>query len=199
MDVSRIRALRGPNLWSRHTAIEAIVSCATAECAISDLPGFEAGLRARFPAIGELGHRGQASMADALEAAALALQAHAGCPVTFSRTHATVEEGTFQVVVEYTEEKVGRLAFDLAIALLKAAADEKLGFDLAEGAQLLDQRSGFDGKTLPGGLIEPVESSGLDAVGHQHHVGMKPRADHRVDGLHVRPDQGVELFQSHGR
>ena len=27
MEVSRIRALRGPNLWSRHTAIEAIVTC----------------------------------------------------------------------------------------------------------------------------------------------------------------------------
>jgi cyanophycin synthetase len=27
MEVSRIRALRGPNLWSRHTAIEAIVCC----------------------------------------------------------------------------------------------------------------------------------------------------------------------------
>ena len=26
MDVSRIRALRGPNLWSRHTAIQAIVA-----------------------------------------------------------------------------------------------------------------------------------------------------------------------------
>ena len=31
MKVSRIRALRGPNLWSRHTAIEAIVSCNEAE------------------------------------------------------------------------------------------------------------------------------------------------------------------------
>ncbi len=27
MEVSRIRALRGPNLWTRHTAIEAIVRC----------------------------------------------------------------------------------------------------------------------------------------------------------------------------
>ena len=27
MEVSRIRALRGPNLWSRHTAIEAVVTC----------------------------------------------------------------------------------------------------------------------------------------------------------------------------
>ena len=34
MEVSRIRALRGPNLWSKNTAIEAIVSCADAECSI---------------------------------------------------------------------------------------------------------------------------------------------------------------------
>ena len=27
MDISRIRALRGPNLWTRHTAIEAMVQC----------------------------------------------------------------------------------------------------------------------------------------------------------------------------
>ena len=45
MEVSRIRALRGPNLWSRHTAIEAIVSCAGAECSIGDMPGFEDRLR----------------------------------------------------------------------------------------------------------------------------------------------------------
>ena len=37
MDVSRIRALRGPNLWSRHTAIQAIVRCDGAETAIADL------------------------------------------------------------------------------------------------------------------------------------------------------------------
>ncbi|MPN58102.1 hypothetical protein SDC9_205803 [bioreactor metagenome] len=46
------------------------------------------------------------SLADVLEAAALSLQALAGCPVTFSRSHATVEEGTYQVVVEYTEEAI---------------------------------------------------------------------------------------------
>src|SRR3989344_3662312 len=31
MDVSRTRALRGPNLWSRHMAIEAVVTCAENE------------------------------------------------------------------------------------------------------------------------------------------------------------------------
>ena len=35
MQVSRIRALRGPNLWSRHTAIEAIVSCSPEDCGLS--------------------------------------------------------------------------------------------------------------------------------------------------------------------
>ena len=49
MDVSRIRALRGPNLWSRHTAIEAIVSCSEAERDINSIAGFETRLRERFP------------------------------------------------------------------------------------------------------------------------------------------------------
>ena len=49
MDVSRIRALRGPNLWSRHTAIQAIVTCEGAECAIADPPGFEAACATAFP------------------------------------------------------------------------------------------------------------------------------------------------------
>ena len=63
-------------------------------------------------------------MAQVLELAALALQAQAGCPVTFSRTAATVEPGIYQVVVEYSEEEVGRLAFELAHELIAAAADD---------------------------------------------------------------------------
>ena len=120
MDVSRIRALRGPNLWSHHTAIEAVIQCAPHECAIADIEGFEARLRERFPCLAPLqpsGHKEAVSMAHVIELVALGLQAHAGCPVTFSRTTPTLEEGIFQVVVEYSEEEVGRQAFDLAIAL----------------------------------------------------------------------------------
>ena len=72
MEVSRIRALRGPNLWSRHTAIEAIVSCSEAECDIAKINGFEARLRARFPEIGMLqlpGHTDAVTMAHILEVA----------------------------------------------------------------------------------------------------------------------------------
>jgi cyanophycin synthetase len=123
MEVSRLRALRGPNLWTRHTAIEAIVACSAPECAIPDSRRFEAHLRSLFPAIGALQPHSAAtlSMAQALEAAALALQAEAGCPVTFSRTTATVEPGVFQVVVEYSEEEVGRQAFKFAVELILAA------------------------------------------------------------------------------
>ncbi len=124
MDVSRIRALRGPNLWSRHTAIEAVVSCEPQERQIEALDGFEARVRKLFPSMGALrpdGRPGQISVAHVLETVALALQAQAGCPVTFSRTAETVETGTYQVVVEYSEEAVGKKAFDQAIALVEAA------------------------------------------------------------------------------
>lgn len=132
MDVSRIRALRGPNLWSRHTAIEAVVSCEPQERQIEALDGFEARVRKLFPSMGALrpdGRPGQISLAHVLEAVALALQAQSGCPVTFSRTSETVEAGTYQVVVEYSEEPVGKKAFDQAIALVEAALKGE-AFDL---------------------------------------------------------------------
>jgi len=40
MDVTRTRALRGPNLWSRHMAIEAVVTCTETERAIGKMAGF---------------------------------------------------------------------------------------------------------------------------------------------------------------
>ena len=127
MDVSRTRALRGPNLWSRHMAIEAVVTCAENERAVGQMAGFEARLRALFPAIGALHPEtggGDVSLAHVLQTAALALQAQAGCPVTFARTTATTDAGVYQVVVEYSEEAVGRKAFEYAQQLIKAAQGE---------------------------------------------------------------------------
>ena len=141
MEVSRVRALRGPNLWSHHTSVEAIVACDSNEQSLANLPGFEARLRARFPAITPLqpsGHEDVIPMAHVLEVAALDLQAQAGCPVTFSRTTATLEPGIYQVVVEYSEEAVGRRAMELAQKLCSAAQDDT-PFDLeAALAELRD-------------------------------------------------------------
>ena len=72
MQVSRIRALRGPNLWSHHTAIEAVVACSESKIAIGSIPGFEARLRARFPDDGR-----PADLAEAAEAS-IPRQAAAG-------------------------------------------------------------------------------------------------------------------------
>ncbi len=140
MEVSRTRVLRGPNLWCRHTAIEAIVSCSDDEATLEALPGFEERLRTRFPDIGMLqpaGHLQATSIAHAFEAAALALQAKAGCPVTFGRTVPTPEPGTFQVVVEYTEDAVGRLACELAEALCHAALADDDSFNLDDALHRL--------------------------------------------------------------
>ncbi len=145
MEVSRVRALRGPNLWSHHTSVEAIVACTPEEESIGAVSGpfagFETRLRARFPQLGQLqpfGHDDTIPLAHVLEIAALELQAQAGCPVTFSRTTATVETGIYQVVVEYSEEDVGRLALDLARQLIEAARTDA-PFDLqAALAQLRD-------------------------------------------------------------
>ncbi len=123
MDISRIRALRGPNLWSRHTAIEALVRCESPSELV--LPAeIEARMRQRFPGLGmftAIDSRSAISLAHALETATLYLQIEAGCQVTFSRSTLTPEVGLYQVVVEYSVEEVGRLALNLAEALCRSA------------------------------------------------------------------------------
>ena len=123
MQVERIRALRGPNRWTRARAIEAIVRCDEPEREQAKTPDFAERLRRRCPDLMRLpnGAGTPRSTAHALGAAAFALASRAGCPISFARTIETSEAGVYQVVVEYSEEAVGRLAFELAEALVDAA------------------------------------------------------------------------------
>ncbi len=133
MKVSRIRALRGPNLWSQRTAIEAVVACSSTECALNRIPGLVAQLNKYFPEVTlpQPVERHEAmTMAHVLEFVALNLQTRAGCPVSFSHTAQTAETGTYRVIVEYSEEAVSRLAFELAQTLCLAAIGAT-PFDLA--------------------------------------------------------------------
>lgn len=117
MELIQTRALRGPNLWSRYTALEVEVQCTPNECALDAINGFKETLLSTCPGIGALGatgYQGPLTVAHALEATLLALQAQAGCPVSFSCTNATPIIGVFQIVVEYSEEDVGRLALKMA-------------------------------------------------------------------------------------
>jgi cyanophycin synthetase len=164
MEVTRVRALRGPNLWSRHTAIEAVVTCAPDERDLRATPAFEKRLRELFPGVGGL-HANKPStpisMAHALELTTLALQAQAGCPVTFSRTTPTEIEGTFQVAVQYAEEAVGRLAFERARQLCHAAQNGG-EFDLA--AALAELRELDEDERLgpsTGSIVEAAVKRGI--------------------------------------
>lgn len=139
MEVSRVRALRGPNLWCRQTVIEAIVACSEAERLIGDIDAFETRMRARFPDIDLLKPPGQEqpnSIAHALASAALCLQTKVGCVLTYRRTAPTFDAGVYQIIIEYSEEAVGRLAFDLAQELCQAAMHD-LPFDLASALRQL--------------------------------------------------------------
>ena len=164
MEVSRIRALRGPNIWSRHTAIEAVVECTPEEQSIAQMAGFESRIRELFPGMGDLRPDSlgkPASLAHVLEAAGLALQTQAGCPVTYSRTSATSEPGVFQVVIEYSEEAVGRLAFNHARKLIEAAQNNT-AFDtdaaIAELRELdEDERMG----PSTGSIVEAAVKRGI--------------------------------------
>lgn len=167
MDIIRTRALRGPNLWSRHTCIELVVSCSAVEQAVEQIPGFEPRLRALFPTIGEL-HPvvlGQPlSAAHVLENAAVALQAQAGCEVIFGRTTRAREEGIFLVAVQYTQEAVGRRAMEMATQLLAAALDPegKGSFDSAASIAALreldeDERLG----PSTGAIVDAAVARGI--------------------------------------
>jgi cyanophycin synthetase len=136
MEVTRVRALRGPNLWSKHTSIEALVQCDVSR----DLDlrpskkGFEQRLRHLFPSIYSIYTTATDTpytLAHALEEATLSLQIEAGCPVSFSRTTSTPKTGLYQVVIEYTVEQVGRLAIRYAQQLCNAALEDAT-FDLKQ-------------------------------------------------------------------
>ncbi|PAT41136.1 cyanophycin synthetase [Vandammella animalimorsus] len=138
MEILRIRALRGPNLWSRKTAMLVTVHCTPEECDLTRLPGLAQRLRALFPAIGTLTTEdgGPTSLAHVLQFAAAVLQQEAGVAIGFARTVPTSEAGVYQVVVEYREEAVGRQAIDAALALLQAALGQaQAAFD---GATVID-------------------------------------------------------------
>jgi cyanophycin synthetase len=164
MEVSRIRALRGPNLWSHHTAIQSLVRCEGPENSVADMPGFETRLRERFPELSPLqptGNHDTIPMARVLELVALGLQAQAGCPVTFSCTTATVEDSLYQVVVEYSEEAVGRKALELAEAVCESAL-ANTPFDLATAlAELRDLDEDVRLGPSTGAIVDAAVARGI--------------------------------------
>ena len=125
MKVLQIRALRGPNVWSKLTVIEATLVFEQNECLPDNLPGFDTRLREYFPDIALLQLAGQqeTTLAHILAFVTLKLQERAGCSVSFSRITKIAEANTWRIVVEYAEEAVGRLALEQSLVLCRAVAE----------------------------------------------------------------------------
>ncbi|MGA7742626.1 MAG: cyanophycin synthetase [Polyangia bacterium] len=139
MQLTRIRALRGPNVWSRRTALEVTVDLGPDNLTVAEFPGVEKRLHDLFPdtfsgAQWAEGDRASAAgegatLAHVLERVAMALQKGARVPVSFSRTTATNGAGVFKVVVEYREEDVARAAVEAAVQVIDTVLAEQ-SFDV---------------------------------------------------------------------
>jgi cyanophycin synthetase len=140
MNIESIRALRGPNLWSDETVLEAILVVERADlgapafarlCALvpqglaeelrethgtADSPAFWARVAARLT---------------------VGLQAAAQCGVSYWSSRELKPGTEYRIVAQYAEEPAGRRALELCLELLHAARDGR-AFDL--GAELIQLR-----------------------------------------------------------
>src|SRR5215204_6371406 len=136
MEIRKIRALRGPNIWANFPVLEAWVDLKELKDTASDeIPGFNDRLMAWFPSMVEhrcsVGERGGfferlrrgTYLAHILEHVTLELQNLAGAEVGYGRARASSEEGVYKVVVEYEEEDVARAAIEVGRQLCLAAVE----------------------------------------------------------------------------
>src|SRR3569832_1981655 len=134
MDIRKVLALRGPNIWASFPVLEALVDLCECKDSPSDtLPGFNDRLMAWLPSMIEhrcsVGERGGffqrlrrgTWLGHILEHVTLELQTLAGSPVGFGKARETAEEGVYKVVVRYKQEEVGRAALEVARRLILAA------------------------------------------------------------------------------
>ncbi len=136
MDIRRVVALAGPNIWTNYKALEAWVDIGKFEDFPSNtLPGFNERIMSWLPTMIEhrcgIGERGGffqrlttgTYLGHILEHVTIELQSLAGVPVEFGRARETSERGVYKVVIEFTEEQFARAAIETARSLILAAVD----------------------------------------------------------------------------
>lgn len=142
MRILKVLALRGPNIWSRHTVLEAWVELGPLKDLSSEnVPGFNDRLMMWLPSMIEhrcsVGERGGffqrlrwgTYLAHILEHTTLELETLSGTPVGYGRARETPQEGLFKVAIRYQEETLGRACLETARELLMAAVFD-LPFDI---------------------------------------------------------------------
>jgi cyanophycin synthetase len=133
LQVSRIRALRGPNYWRLAPVIACDVKLGSLEQVSSvDIPGFYDRLTESIPSLAE--HyctrqepggflerlREGTHLPHILEHVALELQCLAGCDVSFGRVVPSGDPDTWWVIIAYEEEEVGLQSMRDAVKIVRA-------------------------------------------------------------------------------
>ena len=149
MEIRRIFALRGPNIWSRYPVLEAWVDIEDMKDRPSDsIPGFNDRLMAWLPSMIEhrcsVGERGGffsrlrdgTYPAHILEHVCIELQNLAGTRVGYGRARETTEEGVYRVVVRYRDERLARACLLSALELVLAAVHDQ-PYDVAQEVRKL--------------------------------------------------------------
>lgn len=168
--------MRGPNYWSvrRHKLIVMVLDLQEMEeYPTNKVDGFGDRLKAMFPSM--YSHRCSEGceggffmrvddgtwMGHVIEHIALEIQTLAGMDTGFGRTRGYGEEGVYNVVFSYMEEKVGRYAAKAAVRICEALIAGTT-YDLAEDIQEMreireDERLG----PSTGSIVEEAVSRGI--------------------------------------
>ncbi|MGB5818661.1 MAG: cyanophycin synthetase [Saonia sp.] len=176
MKIVSINAMRGPNYWSvrRHKLIVMVLDLEEMEESPSNkIDGFKERLETMFPTMYE--HRcsvGTAGgffqrveegtwMGHIIEHIALEIQTLAGMDVGFGRTRGYGEQGVYNVVFAYMEEKVGRYAAEASVRICEALIKGET-YDLTDDIQQMreireDERLG----PSTGSIVEEAEARGI--------------------------------------
>ncbi|MBI3838251.1 MAG: cyanophycin synthetase [Planctomycetia bacterium] len=138
MEIRKIIALRGPNIWARYPVLEAWVELGDLKDSPSnEIPGFNQRIMSWLPlmiehrcSVGERGGfferlRRGTYLAHILEHVTLELQSRAGYEFGFGRARETSKEGLFRVAVRYEDEAVGRACLAAGCELCLAAVYDR--------------------------------------------------------------------------
>ncbi|MFL5480258.1 MAG: cyanophycin synthetase family protein, partial [Gemmatimonadaceae bacterium] len=133
LEVSRIRALRGPNYWRLAPVIACDVQLGSLEqISSADIPGFYERLTSAMPTLAEHHCTRQepggflerlkegTHIPHILEHVALELQSLAGCDVSFGRVVPSGDPDTWWVIIAYEEEEVGLQSMRDAVKIVRA-------------------------------------------------------------------------------
>jgi cyanophycin synthetase len=149
VEIRKVLALRGPNIWANFPVLEAWVDLgALKDTSSEQMPGFNDRLKSWLPSLIEhrcsVGERGGffqrlergTYLAHILEHVTLELQTLAGTNVGYGKARETSEEGVYKVAIRYIEEDLGRAALGVAHRLLMAAVHDT-PFDITEEVRKL--------------------------------------------------------------